>query len=413
MPHLFRTFLVFAICVACLVFVTGAQAQQQSALDQAQVALLNGRFEEAQQKAQILRSSHPLDAELIFARASFELGQLALAEGAARRAIALAGNSADARLMLARIQLRQNAPRRAMINLRRALDLSQTDGHRTNVRRLLQQTQSQLRFQFSLGFNIAPSTNVGKVTAATQYDPGITSLSGVTSFDPGVDHDSGVGLTGYVNTAYRLYAGERGRADLFAQFSARDYPGSEFDDFTQVYGLAYTLPSAANRSRTILSYRYTQFDRDDLVGLTSTTAARYHSNTFAISHLVPLDAPNLNMARHTFQFAAQRLNLRHVVSPSSYNQNRFDVTYTWISSPTTRWTFGAYVQDRQSNNTSIANRTVGVNVGARRMLGDAGWITDVSVGTSYAKWDSATAITLVPRWERDLRLSIGIENPNI
>ncbi len=398
----------FIVSILGVLLVLGAPLHAETPVDlrAAQTALAQGQYDQARANALAIQNQHPVDAALIYAKASLELGLLDDAERAANEAIRLAPALADPRVMKGLIRLRKGQPRRALFHLRRGLDLSRIDLERTRIRQILRNTQAQLRLQFFGGVGLAPSSNVAKVTSETEFDP--TSLAGGNlngAFNPGISAESGVGAQFWFGANYRLYSGPAGGLNVVARLGQSDYQGSEFDNRQLTTALTWTLPNARQTAQTQIGLQSGRFMHE--------TSDDYRFLGISIDHRIPLGASTLRTAQQTLAFSYKRLGYRYDVAGLHFDQNTYGLGYARQTSPRTRWSVDLTVQDRQAISASIANEQVGLTVGTRRAIGTSGWVTDISASLRYARWDGLEFGFAEKRWERDLGLSVGFENPNI
>ena len=145
-------------------------------LTKARIALKSRQFQLALAQAENLAATNPFDSAMIAARAHIELGQFEKAQPSATHTQALAPKLAAPRILKALALHGLGKPRRAMFQLRRALDLSTERNERITATRLLQQTQAGLTVKISGGLGIAPSSNINKISYSTTH----TSINPLT-----------------------------------------------------------------------------------------------------------------------------------------------------------------------------------------------------------------------------------------
>ena len=145
-------------------------------LTTARIALQSRQFELALAQAENLAATHPFDSAMIAARAHVELGQFEKAQTSTTHAQALAPKLAAPRILKALAQQGPGKPRRAMFYLRRILDLSTERNESITATRLLQQIQAGLTVKISGGLDIAPSSNINKISYSTTH----TSINPLT-----------------------------------------------------------------------------------------------------------------------------------------------------------------------------------------------------------------------------------------
>ena len=110
-------------CLGILFFIFSTSITVADLRD-AQIAILSQQYDLALSEAAKIAKSHPIDAALISARASIELGNPAQGEKYAAFAVKAAPKSFSARLLLATAQRHQGKNLFAELNFRRALDIA-------------------------------------------------------------------------------------------------------------------------------------------------------------------------------------------------------------------------------------------------------------------------------------------------
>ena len=141
-------------CFATLFFMLSSPLHAD--LTTARIALQSRQFQLALAQAENLAATHPFDSAMIAARAHVELGQFGKAQTSATHAQALAPKLAAPRILKALALHGLGKPRRAMFQLRRALDLSTERNERITATLLLQQIQAGLTVKISGGLEHRP-----------------------------------------------------------------------------------------------------------------------------------------------------------------------------------------------------------------------------------------------------------------
>jgi len=143
---------------------------------------------------------------MIAARAHVELGQFGKAQTSATHAQALAPKLAAPRILKALALHGLGKPRRAMFQLRRTLDLSIERNERITATLLFQQIQAGLTVKISGGLDIAPSSNINKISYSTTHTS-INPLTGTLQTIPWTANEpqrSGSGLRLWNGLSYAL-----------------------------------------------------------------------------------------------------------------------------------------------------------------------------------------------------------------
>ena len=161
----------------------------QDALLHARELMEKGAYNDALEATAQLAATHPLDAHLIRARIFLETGRFASAETAARAAVDVAGNSFDARFLLALSLERREKYSQAVAQFRLTFDLASSDLERTLVSEAIHRITTKRDWVVSASFGLLPSTNANKVTANDQVD----TIFGSSTIED--DPYSGVGVS--------------------------------------------------------------------------------------------------------------------------------------------------------------------------------------------------------------------------
>lgn len=129
-------------------------------LRDAQIEILSQQYDLALSEAAKIAKSHPIDAALISARASIELGNPAQGEKYAEFAVKAAPKSFSARLLLATAQRHQGKNLFAELNFRRALDIAQTPVDRRIARDALRYVRDTKDWNYTAFLGVAPTSNI-------------------------------------------------------------------------------------------------------------------------------------------------------------------------------------------------------------------------------------------------------------
>jgi tetratricopeptide (TPR) repeat protein len=131
----------------------------------------------ALKEVQPVWQTHPLDAALITARSTLELGRPDLAEKAARAALTMKPDSYAALLLLGSALQRQDKVIAAEYYFRRALDVSEDARAKELSRNVLRSLQRQKNWLVDGTFGIVPTSNVGKVSDEKKSKPSWGNLT--------------------------------------------------------------------------------------------------------------------------------------------------------------------------------------------------------------------------------------------
>lgn len=258
-------------------------------LKAAQTALGAGDFVAALKEVQPVWQTHPLDAALITARSTLELGRPDLAEKAARDALTMKPDSYAALLLLGSALQRQDKVIAAEYYFRRALDVSEDARAKELSRNVLRSLQRQKNWLVDGTFGIVPTSNVGKVsdekkvktvlgefdiTSQSERVLGIygglyltrqTPLANGARFDFGVNfydkafrqHEFNMKTRG-ATASFNFPLSERSNASFSASKSRFSFGGEPYSDTTKL-GASYGFSTAAGR---ILRFEMTHEEQD-------------------------------------------------------------------------------------------------------------------------------------------------------
>ena len=353
-------------------------------------ALAGRDFPTAIAQAGRVADTHPYDAAMIQARAHMELGQLDPALAAVGRAKMARPNDSAAYALEGLILLRMGRPGRAMLSLRRALDLAENDQQKSIARALIRQAKSAQKWQVQGGIGIVPSSNLNKATTAetiTVLIPGTTTP--VNAQLVGGQAESGTGL--------RLFGQATRTMGPWGLSFGGDITHTD-DPSLRQHALQFGLTRTVGASRLGLTHQRRFVGGDAFV---ATTALRF-------DHQVAL--PEQSALRFTVGLA---------------HQNRFDdplrdgyittagVRWIKLLRPTLAWDMGVEVQNTASRSAFEASRAVTVDVGARGALAGTGWVWDGRLHLGVGRWDDVAPFEPLARRDRQVGLSFSAQNNNV
>lgn len=398
----FRNLLKTVMLCLLICATSGPAGATNATLEQAQQALVTGQFTTAQGVARQIETDHPVDAALIFARASLELGQLDAAMEAAHLAQTRAPKLAQARVMVALVHIRKGQPRRAMFALRRALDFAGSNVERAGIESLLRNIQTSLRFRFSGGIGFAPSTNIANVASNRTIvfeDTGMTA-----TYNPDATVKSGVGLRSWLGASYVL-GNPVGQSLTFSgQVLRNDYDDKSFSNQQRSLGIAWGSPINGGRQKVNVNYQFAELRND---------GSENHSNTLIASILLPLDGKTAGQSRNLLRLTASRQIGKYPTGVLDFGTNRLGGSYFWQTAPGTAWQIGFNVSDRNSGSNVIANRSISMTAGVRKMFPTSGLRLGLSGRISAARWDNVEFRMSTRRWERDVQTTFRVGRPQM
>lgn len=198
-------------------------------LRDAQIAILSQQYDLALSEAAKIAKSHPIDAALISARASIELGNPAQGVKYAAFAVKAAPKSFSARLLLATAQRHQGKNLFAELNFRRALDIAQTPVDRRIARDALRYVRDVKNWNYTAFLRVAPTSNIhrqsGEPMKVNLKLPGMRDFLYFPS--KSVESKTGTLILGSLRRNFRFPSGEK----LVIGYSQteRRYPEQEFN----------------------------------------------------------------------------------------------------------------------------------------------------------------------------------------
>ena len=391
--------------VGCLLIHLGSAAPvsaDPNLLAQAQTALLTGNFPQALHMAQgPLTQSHPFDAAMIRARAALGLGQFPLALKAAQDAQAVRPNDSAARAFegMARLGLGQTT--KAMLSLRRALDLARTPQDKNIARTLIRQAKAQQKWIWNGGVGIAPSSNINKATTAESI--GLV-VGGDTVDAPFTGQAvSGTGLRLFGGVTRNVTIHPKAQLSFNTNLSGNFYKDSSFSNQAVQANVALNMHhSQAYQTQVKLSYHGSQFSGDPFA----------ETRGFDITGKRALPKPGAGPRFLTYTLGYDD-QLRYDAAENANTTKRARLAYTWTPTPHQQWTLGISASDRDSDSNFVAARHIGADLGLRLLPKNAPW--QISLGAGVKKGDWARQASTEPdiRHDTEMSFSLSAQNNNV
>ncbi|MEM6306493.1 MAG: hypothetical protein AAF701_00740, partial [Pseudomonadota bacterium] len=326
---------IIGFIVGFVVLPAWAMAQTVT-LQQAQQALFSKQYALAKTYATAIEPQYPIDSAVIYARATLELGEFDQTRVALNIAQSRAPQVAQVRVLRAMLHLRQNQPRRAMLHLRRALDLAQSTAERQGIIQLLRKVQGSLKLRFNGGFGLAPSTNIANVTDETEL---LLSNGKVSVHTPSRSLDSGIGLRLWGGATYTIPFGTGGSTEFFAQFASSHYDDAQFDNKTATAGVLWKIPLQTQGRHISFKLSHTNHYAPGLSDVAASADNSFFSNAAELVFVTPLaSVPVTNSLQTTLghtsadlangeDYFTDSLGLKFFVSPSNTLSYRVGVTF--------------------------------------------------------------------------------------
>jgi len=353
-------------------------------------ALAGRDFPTAIAQAEKSAATHPYDAAMITARAHMELGQLDPALAAVARAKAARPGDSASYALEGLILLRMGRPGRAMLSLRRALDLAQNDQQKNIARALIRQAKSAQTWAVQGGIGIVPSSNLNKATTAET----------ITVLIPGTTAPVQAQLTGgqaAAGTGVRLFGQATRPLGPWGISFGGDITHTD-DPALRQQSLQFGVTRTLGASRWGLTHQRRFVGGDSFVATT----------TLRFDHQVALSGQS-----------ALRFNL------GLAHQNRFDdplrdgyittLGARWIKlvRPTLAWDAGVQLQNTASRSAFEASQSLTLDIGARGALTGTGWIWDGRLRAGTGHWDNVAPFEPLVRQDRYVGLSLSAQNNNV
>ena len=310
---------------------------------------------------------------LIQARTLLERGELEKARQAIDAAIADFPSDSAMRALSGIIHMRQDQPGRAMIALRRALDLAQNPQDKSIARALLRQAQAQSPWRVSGTFGLIPSTNINGGT-----ENAVSFWNGIEGTITGRDVQSGIGAQ--ANTTVTYVAREPDGKDMQFSlgFTVRRYrDAAELNSRVLTGGVTRNWPDSSGSNavsvRNVMNWHK---------GVDTRNNRFVETRTLQYSRRQKLPQPY-----HHLQFVLGRDWAQNmVVADRSSITNRTALTYSRAISKALRWSFGVSAADKDAVAADTANRTRGINLGLTHVW-DSGWMVSGNLGGTDGLWD--------------------------
>lgn len=382
----------------------GAIPAQATTLPEAQQALITQQYEQAISIAQDISGTYPVDAALIQARSYLELGQLDHAKHFANAAIQMVPNTAQPRVLLAMIHMREGHKRRANITLRRALDLAGSAQERAGISQLLRQLNKDIRFKLTGGVALMPSTNIAKTTSAETVTTLAIGGSGLTTeqYNPDQELKSGIGLNLWVGAAYVIPLSRDGQISYNFNQNWVRYSSSEFNSEVWNVGASVRFPlSSSGQSYTIGAKHTQNFDHEEQV---------YHSNMIYLNWRQPLDGRPSPISKRALNWNLSHEAVRRT-DGRDFDLQNLGLTYQWPAKRNGFWHLGLSRTNRESAAVNLANAKTTLSGGRRYVFNQSGLILDINASLSRAKWDDIEPLFPEIRWENDTNASITVRRP--
>lgn len=375
---------IFAAVTVALVWTSAAWAD----LSAAKTALGARDFPTAITQARAVAHQHPYDAAMIEARAQMELGQLDPALAAVSRAKAAKPRDSAAHALEGLIYLRMKRPGRAMVALRRALDLAENDQQKNIARALIRQARAAQTWHVQGGIGIVPSTNANKATTAqtiTVLIPG--TATPVQAQLVGGQAKSGTGL--------RMFGQASRQMGAWSLSFGGDVTHMR-DPALRQQSLQGGLTWTKGATRLGLTHQYRWVGGD---GFSATTTLRAdHQRTLSPHRALRYSASLADRQRYDDPLKDARVTT-------------FALRYLAAPRPGRVWDLGVEVQNVVSASAFEAARHLVLDAGIRGATGAWGW--DARLRAGLGRWDNVAPFEPLARRDRSLGLSLSAQNNNV
>jgi len=374
-------------------------------LTKARIALQSRQFQLALVQAENLAATHPFDSAVIAARAHIELGQFEKAQTSATRAQALAPNLAAPRILKALALHGLGKPRRAMFQLRRALDLSTERNERITATRLLQQIQAGLTVKISGGLGIAPSSNINKISYSTTHTS-INPLTGRLQTIPWTASEpqrSGSGLRLWSELSYSLPQTRLGAQLASFNLSTDIYGEPRFNRSSLSLNHRLTLPPAAQH-QTTLTQAFTAIHQFNAI------ESRIFSSTWSRRYVLRAPQNPRQTALRDWSLGAD------IITRPDGKDSRVLKTnwrHYWPASSSHQFNLGLGYTNRFSDAVDVGNQELKMDIGWRPIFQSSPYILNVNLSLSLAKWKELEITFPEKRRVRDRKISLNLSNPNL
>ena len=390
-------------CFATLFFMLSSPLHAD--LTTARIAVQSRQFQLALAQAENLAATHPFDSAMIAARAHVELGQFGKAQTSATHAQALAPKLAAPRILKALALHGLGKPRRAMFQLRRALDLSTERNEWITATLLLQQIQAGLTVKISGGLDIAPSSNINKISYLTTHTS-INPLTGTLQTIPWTANGpqrSGSGLRLWSGLSYALPKTQLGTQLASLNLSTDVYNEPRFNRSSLSINHKLVFTPAAQH-QTTLTQAFTavhQFNALESRIFSSSWSRRYA----------------LRDPQNPRQIALRDWSLgADIITRPDGKDSRVLKTssrHYWPAGSSNEFNLGPGYTNRFSDAADVGNQEIKIDPGWRPIFQTSPYVLNFNFSLSLAKWKDLEITFPEKRRVRERKISVNLSNPNL
>ena len=322
--------------------------------------------------------THPFDNAMIAVRAHVELGQFKKAQTSATRARALAPKPAGPPHPKSPRTARPGQTAAGHVSPAPRVDLSTERNERITATRLLRQIQAGLTVKISGGLDIAPSSNINKISYSTTHTS-INPLTGALQTIPWTANEperNGYGLLLWSGLSYALPKTKLGTQLASLNLSTDIYNEPRFNRISLNINHGLVLTPAAQH-HTILTQAFTavnQFNALESRIFSSSWSHRYALRDPQNPRQTALRDWSLGAdiitRPHGKDSRVLKTSLRHHWPASSSNQFNFSLGYT----------------NRFSDAADMGNQKIKIDLGWRPIFQISPYVLNFNFSLSLAKW---------------------------